>query len=100
MTHTQYHKELLIIMPEDDAQAPNARLTQVLEYCTEGLDIQLWTKAVQFESVQNRRILFVLNLGQDGINIEAQQFLRQMRRNPKCFQDCIGAILIDGQHEL
>ena len=100
MTDTADQNELLLILPEDEAQDPNPRLAQVLAHCIDGLIVQRWTKAEQFVPVAHRRILFVLDLGQDGMNLEAQRFLRQIRRHPQCFSHCVGAILVDGAHEL
>ena len=65
---------LLVIMPEDGAQIENARLQQILQYAVKDYPVELWRKAEQFVPVQNRRILFVLNLGADGVNLEYQSY--------------------------
>lgn len=91
---------LLVIMPEDGAQIENARLQQILQYAVKDYPVELWRKAEQFVPVQNRRILFVLNLGADGVNLEYQKLLRQIRRQPTCFTGCTGAVLIDADSEL
>lgn len=91
--------KLLILMPEDDAQEKNVRLQRVLEYCTKSYQAEIWTKADVCTPIQNRRILFVLHLGEDGINLEYQKLLRFLRRNKNCLKDCIGAVLVDAQSE-
>lgn len=91
---------LLVIMPEDEGQIENPRLQQILQYATEGYPLEIWHKAEQFMPVKNRRILFVLNLGVDGVNLEYQKLLRQMRRQTDCLTGCTGAVLIDADNEL
>lgn len=100
MTQAEFHTKLLILMPEDENQVENPRLQRVLEYCTKSYQTEVWTKAERMMPVQHRKILFVLNLGEDGVNLEYQKFLRFMRRNTECFTRCVGAVLIDGKSEL
>lgn len=94
------HMPILIIQPKNEGQENNARLEQVLSHSIRNTSVEIWHKAEQFTPVQHRRILFVINLGEDGINLEYHKFLRAMRRSPDCLQDCVGAVLIDGQSEL
>ena len=100
MQSDKSHTELLIIMPQDDDQIINLRLKHVLEYATASYHITVWNKAEQFVPVQDRKILFVLNVGADGINLEYQKFLRILRRSPHCLKGCTGSVLVDGQCEL
>lgn len=92
--------DLLLIMPEDDGQQINERQQQILKQAIAGYRVEVWRTADAFIPVQHRRILFVLNLGNDGINLEYQKLLRVMRRNPGCLQGCVGSILVDANSEL
>ncbi len=94
------HTQLLIIMPEDEGQEANPRLEQILRHCIGQYDVELWTKAEQFVPSDQRKILFVLNVGADGINLEYQKLLRILRRSPSCLTGCVGSVLVDGQSEL
>ena len=98
--HADNQTPLLIIMPEDAEQRYNERLHQVLQYGIGQNAAEYWTKADQFEPVQHRRILFVINAGADGTNLEYQKFLRILRRNPHCLTGCVGAVIVDSQNEL
>ena len=92
--------DFLIIMPEDDEMEVNERQQQILEQAIEGYTVEIWRKAEEFEPVKNRRILFVLNLGTDGINIEYQRLLRTMRKHPDSLTGCVGSIMVDAGSEL
>ncbi len=92
--------DFLIIMPEDDEQQVNERQQQILQQAIEGYQVEIWHKAEEFVPIQNRRILFVLNLGSDGINVECRKFLRAMRRQPNCLQGCVGSVIADADSEL
>lgn len=90
---------LLLIMPEDNDQTENPRLQQILQQAIAGHTWEIWRKAEQFAPMRQRRILFVLNLGVDGVNLEYQRFLRQIRRQSDCLSGCVGSVLIDAAHE-
>ncbi len=92
--------DILLIMPEDEEQIVNERQRMILQQAIEGCSVEVWRKAADFVPVRNRRILFVLNLGADGINLEYQKFLRVMRRHPDCLHGCVGSILVDADSEL
>ncbi len=81
---------LLVIMPEDGAQIENARLQQILQYAVKDYPVELWRKAEQFVPVQNRRILFVLNLGADGVNLEYQKAIAPNSPSACLFYGCTG----------
>lgn len=91
---------LLVIMPLDSEQIPNERLQNVLQYCLNSETAVYWTKTEQFIPVFNKRILFVIDVGEDGINLEYQKLLRFLRRNTNSLSGCVGSILVDGKSEL
>ena len=96
----QNETDFLIIMPEDDEQQVNERQLMILNQAIEGYQVEIWRKAEEFTPVRNRRILFVLNLGSDGINVEYQRLLRVMRHSPESLKGCVGSILVDADSEL
>lgn len=100
MKKMEQAETILMIQPIDSEQQPNERLQQVLEQAVQGYPVEVWRKAEDFVPVQNRRILFVLNLGADGINLEYQKLLRRIRQMPDCLQQCVGAVLVDADSEL
>lgn len=100
MAQLESQTELLIIMPQEETRPCSSRLQTVLEYSTNAYAVKVWQKADAFVPVQNQRILFVLYLGADGINLEYQKLLRKLRSQPMCLENCTGAILVDGENEL
>ena len=92
--------DFLIIMPEDDEMDVNERQQQILEQAIEGYTVEIWRKAEEFKPVKNRRVLFVLNLGNDGINVEYQRLLRTMRKHPDSLTGCVGSIMVDAGSDL
>lgn len=92
--------ELLLIAPEDEEQIENERLKTIVRQAIAGYQTEVWRKADEFVPLDGRYILFILNLGADGVHLEYQKFLRKIRRNPDCLQNCIGAVLVDADNEL
>ena len=92
--------ELLVIAPEDEAQQSNPRLQAILQQAIAGYRVQIWRKAEDFVPLRGRRILFVLNLGADGVNVEYQKLLRKIRRTPDCLEQCVGSVLLDADSEM
>lgn len=52
------------------------------------------------EQLRGRRILFAVSLGELGINLEMYAMLRCIRKNPRCMENSIAGILVDGGCEL
>lgn len=92
--------ELILVAPEDEEQVVNKRLTDIIQQAVAGYSIRVWRKASDFAPLYGKRIIFVLNLGADGINLEYQKVLRKIRRIPNCLQECIGSIVVDADNEL
>lgn len=93
-------EELLVIRPKEDGMAVNERLEQVLAAALEGYAYRYIAKAEELPPLCRRRLLFVLDVGQQGINLEFYALLRKIRQQPDYLQGCIGGVLVDGQDEL
>ena len=96
----EYKAGLLVIAPEDEGQQQNQRLQAILQQAIAPYETQVWRKAEEFTAIRQRRVLFVLNLGADGVNLEYQKLLRKIRTMADCLEGCVGAVLIDADSEL
>ena len=56
--------------------------------------------AADWADVRNRRILFVIELGPSGINLEWLRILDVIRSDPDGLSGCVGAVIVDGPSEL
>lgn len=106
--------KLVIIKPRCEEEKGSLRLDEILQ---KSLDSVLPEKGrpetewiMTAEELQNcfrtpgqlrgRRILFVLPLGEWGINLEMYAMLRCIRMHPRCMEHSIAGILADGGCEL
>lgn len=96
----QQQPDFYVIMPEDAEQLPNKRLEEILAYAIEGYTVSIWKNVTDFHPLIGQRVLFVIHLGMDGINLEYQKLLRVLRRHADCLQNCVGSVLIDAKNEL
>ncbi|MEL7608450.1 MAG: NAD(P)H-dependent oxidoreductase [Bacillota bacterium] len=92
--------EITLIIPECREAAKTKRLTGILEYCLDGCSVKTITRAEEFEPLENKRVLFAINLGESGINLEYFGFLKKMRVNDGFLKGCVGALIVDGSTEL
>ena len=87
----EYKAGLLVIAPEDEGQQQNQRLQTILQQAIAPYETQVWRKSEEFTAIRQRRVLFVLNLGADGVNLEYQKLLRKIRTMADCLEGCVGA---------
>ena len=97
--------EILLVMPEDPELGENRRLREVLEYALEGKEYITIRRAGELspETIREsgiRRVLFAVNLGRDGVNLEYERLLRKLRSKPHLLEGLVGGIITDGETEL
>lgn len=94
--------ELLVIKPQHNTA--NSRLEEVLAHALNGVSYELAQTLEELEGLQTAAIppyvLWAVNLGDTGINIELYRILDWVRSNPDCLKNTVGGILIDGSSEL
>ena len=74
------------------------RLSAVLEQALEGIDCQVLSGFTP--PMHDRRILFAVSLGADGINHGFYDLLSCLRSHPGCLTGCTAGLLIDGSGSL
>ncbi len=90
---------LLLFRPQPAEDVYTKRLAAVLRYALDGVSYEAVSRGEDLASYQNRRILFAIDLGASGINLEYYEFLGWLRTHPEGLKGCVAGILVDGESE-
>ena len=96
---------ILVVKPADPELEENPRLTQVLEYALAGRDVTVIEQASLLRrelltAGEIRLVLFAVDLGKEGVNLEYERLLRHLRRSTDLLEGCVGAVITDARTEL
>lgn len=96
---------LLVVAPCEDGQALPPRLAKVLDTALAGMRVQQCTTAGEagaaFQAVGTpRRVLFIIPLGRDGVNLEYSRLLRLLRQAPFLLDGWLGGVIVDAESAL
>lgn len=101
---------LLVIAPREPEQAENPRLARVLTAALDGLATERLTTAAEAEAWLTAhpvaagehfaRVLFVVGLDSDGVNLEYSRLLRVLRAHPHLLEGWLGGVIVDAKSEL
>ncbi len=91
---------LYVIRPVCAEPSKTKRLDQVLEFALAGISHREITNVEAFKNLRGKRLLFAVNLGESGINLEYYQYLKEMRLNLNLLEGCVGGLILDGNSEL
>lgn len=102
------NKEIVVISPVSaearnlSGQRRSVRLRGVLSKALEGLDCRLihMVEDIDDGDLQNRRVLFAINLSSAGVNMEFYRLLEYLRAHEDCLRGSIGGIVVDGGGEM
>ncbi len=102
MNQCSLSQKITLIRPLCPDSEKTQRLSDVLEFGLKGADYEvLETLAeIQAADLTDRRILFAIELGESGINLEYVRMLKMIRLNRKMFRGSIAGIIVDGASEL
>lgn len=89
-------KELTIIMPGEISE----RLRNMLEYSIGGYHCNIIRSSDDIKDLKNKKILFAVELGDTGINIELYRMLEKIRLTSDCMENSLAAVLINSNSEL
>ena len=97
--------KILLVKPADPELEENPRLTQVLEYALAGRDVTVIEQASLLRrelltAGEIRLVLFAVDLGKEGVNLEYERLLRHLRRSTDLLEGCVGAVITDARTEL
>lgn len=76
------------------------RLEKMLEFSLKEYEYDLITNVDEMNDLQNKKILFAIELGNTGINIELMTMLNKIRLATDSMDNSIGGILINSDNEL
>lgn len=95
-------KPLTVIRPLCQDSAKAQRLHDVLKYGLEGKEYELLETIDEIDAADltNRKILFAIELGESGINLEYCSLLKMIRLNRRMFDGSVAGIIVDGNSEL
>ena len=95
-------KKLTIIRPRCRDREKAARLHDVLEFGLKDHEYELLETIGQVREADltNRRILFAIELGESGINLEYYSLLKMIRLEKNMFDGSVAGVIVDGNSEL
>ena len=91
---------LTLVYPRCEDALRTKRLFALLDEVLVPYEAEVIDTLDDFNSLQNKRIIFAIPLGISGINLEYCRFLKKMRTCPSFFEGSVGGIIIDGESEL
>ena len=90
-------EDLVLIRPR---RGPAPRLDDVLSHALAGLSVREVGTAEELSDLEQRRLLFALDLGQWGVNQAWGPMLERLRREPQLLEGSVGGLVVDAQSEL
>lgn len=102
------NNEIVVISPVSaearnlSGQRRSVRLKGVLGRALEGLDCRLihMVEDIDDGDLQDRRVLFAINLSSAGVNMEFYRLLEYLRAHEDCLKGSVGGIIVDGGGEM
>lgn len=89
-------KDLIILAPGQ----LSPRLQNMVDFATEGHSTTTISDCSALPDLSSKRLLFVVELGDTGINIPLFQMLEQIIKSPDCMKNSVGSVLIRSSNEL
>lgn len=89
-------EKMIVLMPGQISE----RLNNMLKYSLEGYEYEIIKTIDELLNMKNRRILFAVELGDTGINIELYKMLEKIKMsNDDFFENSIASIIINSKNE-
>ena len=92
--------ELVLVRPACAEKRKEKRLSDVLSYALFGRGYREISTLEEFKDLEGRRLLFAIEQGESGINLEYYRFLKALRLNTDMLEGAVGGIIVDGNSEL
>lgn len=87
--------KLVVIMPGEVSD----RLGKMAEFALEGCEYELISNCEDVRDLRNRRILFVVELGNTGINIELYKILAKINSSTEFLENSVASVIINSSNE-
>lgn len=94
--------KIICIRPRCENPENEDRLVEAINYALEGVSVEYITTAQELDeaNLRKKRILFAINLGDSGINLEYYRMLKIIRLKRHKFDGSVGGAVVDGHSEL
>ncbi|WP_326909969.1 flavodoxin family protein [Sedimentibacter sp. MB31-C6] len=90
-------ENLTVLMPGEVSE----RLHNMLLFALEGYEYDLIKTSNEIVNLKNKKILFVVELGESGINIELYRFLEKIIKSGDNFmENSVGSVIVNVKNEL
>lgn len=95
-------KKIFVIAPKCIELEKSHRLNMILKTSLKGYNYQTIDSAFKLESTKANgcSLIFAVNLGDSGINLEYFNMLKLIRNRRDLFTGCVGGLIVDGSSEL
>ena len=91
---------IVVIKPIDSRLSDSLRLDAVLNFALENINYKTINTADQLKDISGKKLLFAIDLGDDGINLEYIKILSKIRSNIDIFNGCTAGIIVNGNGPL
>lgn len=91
---------IVLIKPQADNADSERRLNSVLDAALCGTQYITITRADQLKDICGKRLIFAIDISDDGINSEYIKMLSKIRRDKELLSGCIAGVIIDGNSAL
>ena len=102
MNQCGLNQKITLVRPLCPDSEKTLRLSDVLAYGLDGVDCDVLETIGEIEAADltGRRILFAIELGESGINLEYVRMLKLIRLHREMFRGSIAGVIVDGASEL
>lgn len=87
--------ELIVLLPGTASE----RLRKMLDYSLNGYEYEIVKTSDEITNLKNKRILFAVELGDAGINIELYKILEKINLSGQILENSIGSVIISSNNE-
>ncbi|MGI5963553.1 MAG: flavodoxin family protein [Lawsonibacter sp.] len=87
---------LVLIRPTPEPEVAQARVDDVLRCALAGRNFRTVARVQDLTNLTGNTLLFVLSLGETGVNLEYTRMLSRLRREPGLLDGCTAGLLVDG----
>lgn len=92
--------QLILVRPACAEKRKEKRLSDVLSYALWGIDYKEIRELEDFKEVAGKRLLFAIEQGESGVNLEYYRYLKELRIHTDLLENSVAGIIVDGSSEL
>lgn len=93
-------EEMILVRPVCKEKEKEKRLIDVLSYALSEVRHREIRDLEDFKNLRGKRLLFAIQQGESGINLEYFRYLKELRLHTDLLEGSVGGIIVDGSSEL